>query len=228
MKTYKKNAVIIGALFIFTMLSGMIDAYFVAPELKNSITNILLNNELILTGVFSILIMAIGILFIATTFYPVIKRENETIALTYVIFRAIECVLLITGSISYLYIISLGSVYADGSNISQYAIDIALALKIKYYSYQIAMIVLGLGSLFLCYSLYTSRLIPIFLSVWGGIGYVFLFLSAFFDICGLIDTTKGIGAVFYVPGGLWELLVFPIWLFIKGFNTSNIDIRQND
>ena len=172
--------------------------------------------------------MAIGILFIAITFYPVIKRENETIALTYVIFRAIECILLIIGSLSYLYIISLGSVYSDGTNISQYAIDIALALKIKYYSYQIAMIVLGLGSLFLCYSLYTSRLIPRFLSVWGGIGYVFLFSSAVFDICGLIDTTKGIGAVFYAPGGLWELIVFPLWLFIKGFNTSNNDIRQNN
>jgi len=22
----------------------------------------------------------------------------------------------------------------------------------------------------------------------------------------------------YIPGGLWEMLVFPLWLFIKGFN----------
>jgi len=223
MNTYKKNAVIIGALFIFTMLSGMIDAYFVVPELKSPITDILQNNGQILTGVFSVLIMAIGILFIAITFYPVLKRESETIALTYVIFRAIECLLLIVGSISYLYIISLGHIYADGTNISQYSIEIALALKIKYYSYQIAMIILGFGSLFLCYALYTSRLIPRFLSVWGGIGYVLLFLSGVFDICGLIDTTKGIGAVFYAPGGLWELIIFPVWLFIKGFNTSNFD-----
>jgi hypothetical protein len=225
MKTYKKNAVIIGALFIFTMLSGMIDAYFVVPELKNPITAILQNNGQILTGVFSVLIMAIGILFIAISFYPVIKKQNETIALTYVIFRAIECLLLTIGSISYLYIISLGGEYMDKTDISQYTISIALAVKIKFYSYQIAMIVLGLGSIFLCYSLYVSRLVPRFLSVWGGIGYVLLFLSGILDICGLIDTTKGMGAVFYAPGGLWELIVFPLWLFVKGFNTSYIDTK---
>lgn len=223
MKTYKKNAVIIGVLFIFTMLAGMVDAYFVAPELTHPITNILQNNTQILTGVFSILIMAIGILFIAITFYPVIKRQNETIALTYVVLRAIECLLLIMGSISYLYIISSGKVYAAETNISQYAIGVALALKIKYYGYQLAMLVLGIGSLFLCYALYKSQLVPKFLSVWGGIGYILLLLSAVFDICGLVDTTKGIGAIMYVPGGLWEMIVFPLWLFIKGFNTSHIE-----
>ena len=226
MKTYKTNAVIIGALFIFTMLSGMINAYFVAPEFKNPITDILQNNGQILMGVFSVLVMAIGILFIAITFYPVIKKQNETIALTYVIFRTIECLLLIIGSISYLYIISLGGEYVNKTDISQYIISIALALKIKYYGYQVAMIVLGLGSIFLCYSLYVSRLVPKFLSVWGGIGYVLLLLSGILDICGLIDTTKGMGAVLYAPGGLWELIVFPLWLFIKGFNTSYIDTNQ--
>lgn len=228
MNTYKKNALTIGALFILTMLSGMIDAYFVVPEFKNPITDILQDNRQILTGVFSVLVMAIGILFIAITFYPVIKKQSETIALTYLIFRAIECLLLIIGSISYLYIISLGEVYMNKTDISQYAIGIALALKIKYYGYQIAMIVLGLGSLFLCYSLYTSRIIPRFLSVWGGIGYVLLLLSGILDICGLIDTTMGMGAVLYAPGGLWELIAFPLWLFIKGFNTSHIDTKQQN
>lgn len=226
MKPYQKNAVIIGALFIFTMLSGMIDAYFVVPEFKHPIPDVLQNNGQILTGVFSVLIMAIGILFIALTFYPVIKKQHETIALTYVVFRAIECLLLIIGSISYLYIISLGEEYVNKADISQYTIDIALALKIKYYGYQIAMIVLGSGSIFLCYSLYVSRLIPRFLSVWGAIGYVLLLLSGILDICGLIDTTKGMGAVLYAPGGLWELIVFPLWLFSKGFNTSYIDAHS--
>ncbi len=226
MITYKKNAVIIGALFIFTMLAGMIDAYFVFPELRNPITNILQNNGQILTGVFSVLIMAIGILFIALTFYPVIKKQNETIALTYVFFRAIECVLLLVGAICYLYIISLGDEYLNKTDISRYIIGISSALNIKYYGYQIAMIVLGSGSVFLCYSLYVSRLVPRFLSLWGGIGYILLLLSGILDICGILDTTKGTGAVLYAPGGLWELVVFPLYLFIKGFNTSYIDTKQ--
>ena len=89
-KTYKKNAVIIGALFIFTMLSGMIDAYYVVPIFKSPITNILLIDDKLLVGVFSVLIMAIGIVFIALAFFPIIKKQSESIAITYVTFRAIE------------------------------------------------------------------------------------------------------------------------------------------
>lgn len=211
-KTYKNNAVIIGALFIFTMLSGMIDAYYVAPIFKSPITNIQLIDDKLLVGVFSVLIMAIGIVFIALAFFPIIKKQSESIAITYVTFRAIESLLLILGCICYLYIIALHE--ADSSN---HAIGITLALKIKYYGYQLAMIILGFGSLFLNYSLYKSRAIPRFLSIWGGIGYLFLLLSAVLDICGVINTTSGWGLILYIPGGLWEMIGLPLWLFVKGF-----------
>ena len=217
MKTYKTNAVIIGALFIFTTLVGMIDAYFVAPEFKEPITHILQIDSKILIGVFSVLVMSVGIVFIAIAFFPVVKRQSESIALTYVILRAIECLLLILGAICYLYIIALGKNFTSEAVFSNYAIAVALAIKVKYYGFQIAMIVLGFGSLFLCYSLYVSRLVPRFLSIWGGIGYASLLLSAVLDLYGVIDTTSGLGSAFYVPGGLWELIVFPAYLFIKGF-----------
>jgi len=219
MKTYKINAVIIGALFIFTTLVGMIDAYVVAPIFKNTITNILQVDDKLLLGAFSVLIMAVGIVFIAIAFFPVIKKHSESIALTYVILRAIECLLLIVGAICYLYIIALDKYYTT-ETVSNYAIAIILAIKVKYYGFQLAMIILGFGSLFLCYSLYKSRLVPRFLSIWGAIGYASLLLSAVLDICGVIDTTNGLGSVLYIPGGLWELIVFPLWLFIKGFKAS--------
>jgi len=217
MKTYKKNAVIIGTLFIVTMLAGMIDVYVVSPEFKQPLTGILQIDGKLLIGVFSVLSMAIGIVFIAITFFPVIKKHSETIALTYVILRTIECLLLIVGVICYLYIIALGKSYTTATFSPAYTIGIALALKIKYYALQVSMVVLGFNSLFLCYSLYISRLVPRFLSIWGGIGYLFLLISAVLDICGIIDTASGLGAALYIPGGLWEMIVFPVWLFIKGF-----------
>lgn len=220
MKPFKTNAIIIGALFIITMLAGMIDAYFVVPELNNLTESLAQIERKLLIGVFSVLAMAIGIVFISIAFYPVIKRNSESIALTYVAFRVIECLLLIVGPICYFYLIAVNNESINITDNSYFIKTTAIAVKIKYYAYQIAMIVLGIGSLFLCYSLYVSRLIPKFLSIWGGIGYALLFLSAVLDICGLIDTTNGLGMMLYVPGGLWEILVFPLWLFIKGFNIS--------
>jgi hypothetical protein len=107
--------------------------------------------------------------------------------------------------------------------LSYFSTVAVLSIKIKYYAYQLAMIILGLGSLFLCYSLYESKLIPRFLSIWGFVGYALLLLSAVLDICGLINTTNGLGAILYIPGGLWEFIVLPVWLFIKGFNFSFIN-----
>ena len=224
-ETYKKYAVIIGVLFIFTTLVGMIDAYYVAPEFIIPITNFIHLQSKLLIGVFSVLIMSIGIVFIAITFFPIVKKHSQTIAITYVVLRTIECLLLILGAICYLYIIALSKNYTNETVSSNYAIAIALAIKMKYYGFQIAMIILGIGSLFLCYSLYISQLIPRFLSIWGAIGYASLLISAILDICGVIDTTTGLGSVFYVPGGLWELIIFPLWLFIKGFN---IPLKTSD
>ncbi len=220
MNAHKKNAIIIGALFIITMLLGMIDAYFVAPELKPPYVNTT-NIDILLLGVFSVLAMAIGIVFIAIAFFPVIKKHSESIALTYVVFRTIECVLLVVGSLCYLYIIALSGESKNIIGSTWYVTAVTVALKIKLYGYQLAMIVLGLGSMFLCYSLFKTKAVPRVLSIWGGIGYISLLLSAALSICGVIDTTKGLGMILYIPGGLWELIVFPLWLFIKGFNISS-------
>ena len=217
MKKYKSNAIIIGALFIITMIAGMVDAYFVSPKLKTPITEVLHCDTELLIGTFSVLIMAIGIVFIAIAFYPVIKKQNETIALTYVVFRTIESLLLLLGPICYLYILALGDQFVNAKDPSFYFVASTLAIKTKYIGYQLAMIVLGFGSLFLCYSLYQSKYVPKFLSIWGGVGYFLLLLSAVLDICGVVNTTSGLGTLLYIPGGLWEFIVFPFWLFIKGF-----------
>jgi hypothetical protein len=38
---------------------------------------------------------------------------------------------------------------------------------------------------------------------------------------GLIDVDQGAGMLAVLPGGLFEFIL-PIWLFVKGFNSSSI------
>jgi len=49
-----------------------------------------------------------------------------------------------------------GCMYCDGRAEKYYV----LVIKTKYVAYQIAMIILGLGSLFLCYLFFKTKLIP--------------------------------------------------------------------
>jgi hypothetical protein len=87
-----------------------------------------------------------------------------------------------------------------------------LAVEAHFMFFEMAMIVLSLGSLLFCYSLYRLKLVPRFLTVIGFIGYVALLVSSCLSIAG-----HDIGPVLYIPGAIFEI-IFPIWLMVKGFN----------
>jgi len=73
------------------------------------------------------------------------------------------------------------------------------------------------------YLLYQSKLIPRFLSVWGLIGYAVLLPGTLLDMLGHIDAQQGAAFVIvFLVGGLFEVPVLPIWLFVKGFSSSAI------
>jgi Domain of unknown function (DUF4386) len=225
MNTDMKIARIVGALFIITMIAGMTDAYFVAPILKTALSDIYLCNFRVITGAFLILAMSAGIVGIAVALYPILNRHSEIIAITYVSFRVIECMLLLIGVIVYFYLLTLSQEYISaGTPHASYFLTLSvLAIKLRYISYQIAMVILGIGSMFLCYLLFQTKIVPRFLSVWGFFGYTFLFASGLLDVMGVVDTVNGAGAILYIPGGLWEFIAFPIWLFLKGFNSPVIE-----
>ena len=82
-------------------------------------------------------------------------------------------------------------------------------------------IIFGLGALIFYSVLYQSNLIPRWLSVLGLIGYTMLSIGVLLDLFGYFYMNTDAGMLLYTPGGLFELFL-PIWLFIKGFNSSTI------
>jgi hypothetical protein len=64
-----------------------------------------------------------------------------------------------------------------------------------------------------------TRLVPRALSILGLVGYAALFVGASLDALGFVDTMAGAGVVALVPGGLFELAL-PIWLFVRGFRST--------
>lgn len=61
MSTENKIAKAVGALFIITMILGMIDAYTIAPILHASLADYNSNQVRLYIGAFSILFMSIGL-----------------------------------------------------------------------------------------------------------------------------------------------------------------------
>jgi len=210
---------IVAALFVGTMLAGMVDAYYVMPLMTDPVQVATELHGRLLVGTFAVMVMAIGIFVLSAVLYPVVARHNVTVALAYTGFRAVECVLLLLGAGCYL-VVDVLVTHDLGLDADLQAGMALLAVDVKLVAYQIAMVVLGVGSLMLLTVFYQSRLLPRWLSVWGLAGYALLALSAVLDIVGVIDTDVA-GGLLYVPGGLWELVALPAWLVLRGFTHTD-------
>jgi hypothetical protein len=124
---------------------------------------------------------------------------NKRLALGYVVFRIIECAIIAAGGICMVSLLS------------------------PIWKYEMILFLFtGLGGLIFSYLLYQSNLIPRLLSVLGLIGYALLSIGVLLDLLGYFSMSTNAGTLLEIPGGLFELFL-PVWLFVKGFNSSAID-----
>lgn len=220
MPTHTRAARTIAALFVVTMLMGMVDAYLAAPVLRGPLGEIHAHATIVLLGALMRLLMSAGVVAIAVAFLPVLARGNRTIALAYLAARTAECVLLCIGGTVHFFLLGLSrSSVAAGTGLDPTVALLAEgALGFSRTSYQMAMTILGLAGSVHAWTLLRARLLPAWIAGMGSVGYALVLLSALLDLVGVVDTLEGLGALMYVPAGLFELFVLPAWLWVRGFS----------
>ncbi|RKH63191.1 DUF4386 domain-containing protein [Corallococcus llansteffanensis] len=155
----------------------------------------------------SFFIVGIGVLF-----FPILRERSPGIALAYVCTRVMEALTLIIGVVFLLCILQLGE-SAQGQTTPELVTLVKVLSKGNVWAYQLAMTILGVGSVAFCLSLYRSRLLPSLLPLVGAVGYGLLALGSVLELFGLPW-----GILFSGPGGLFEV-VLAGWLIAKGFRT---------
>lgn len=212
----KKTERAAGALFLvstcaFLIGSGMMDPILHRADLLASVYP---DRIKVFAGLFLELINAIAVVGISMLLHPILKKHNEAFSLGYFGSRVMESALLIMSLIGPLVLIAISkqsnSVGTSGDSYLQTIGN--LAVDAHFMLFEMAMIVLSVGSLLFCYILYRSRLVPRLLTVIGFIGYTGLLASSCLSITGL-----DLGTVLYIPGAIFEI-VLPVWLMVKGFN----------
>jgi hypothetical protein len=218
MNTHKLTARLVGALFLITIAtyltgSGLIESMLGSADYLAVISD---NTARVSLGAILMFINCLGVVGIGVLMFPILKQHSEAVALGYLGTRIVESTLLMVGIISLLTLIPLSQEYVKaGTTDPNYVQTLSiLAIKGNYFALQIAMMVLGIGSLFFCYLLYQSKLIPRFMSAWGFLGYAALAVGAGLELFGF-----KVGLYYSIPGGLFELAL-PIWLSMKGFSAS--------
>jgi hypothetical protein len=228
MKSDRRNAIIAGILFL-TGFSGVFIAVFTNPILKES--NYLVQAagqaHQMAWGAFFLLVMAFACAGISVFLYPVLRRQDEALALGAVAFRLIEAVLFVLSALSLLSLLSLGQEYVRSGmgNASGFQTLGASILSARHWTSEVLGILAWcLGAGMYHYIFYRSRIIPRWLSIWGLIGVPLAMAGCLLAVFQLIEPASPIQVVLNLPLGLQEIPL-GVWLIVKGFDSS---VRGSD
>ncbi len=169
------------------------------------------------------ILLMVGNVGTAVVMFPILRRQNESLALGYVGSRIVESTIIGVGVISLLSVLTLrddlaASIGADGSslNVTGHAL-----VAIHDWTFLLGPgFCVGVNGLLLGYLMYSSGLMPARLALLGVVGGPLIFLSSVAVLLGAYEQS-GIHVLFSVPEAAFEAS-FAIYLIVKGFRPSAV------
>ncbi|HKO74620.1 MAG TPA: DUF4386 domain-containing protein [Gaiellaceae bacterium] len=223
MSTDQRAARIFGVLFIITFITSIgalalfqsvLDdpAGYIAGDGKDS---------QIYLGAFLEFLLVLANVGTAVVLYPIVRRQNEFLAIGYVGARIIESVFIAAGIIFVLGVVTLRQ---DSPDAGDLAVSLA-ALKDWTFLFGPGLVVPFGNGLILGYLMYKSELVPRRMAWLGLIGGPLLLFG---NVGVLMDWWDQTGAVsiLVVPEFLWELLL-GIYAAVWGFRASSPILRDD-
>ena len=107
MNTYRKTAIIVGVLYIIGTVAGILSKVFSTPILNDPdfLNKVSANENQIIMGALFVLFMGFALAMVPVMMFPILKKQNEALALGYVVFRgALETVTYIAMVICWFFI----------------------------------------------------------------------------------------------------------------------------
>lgn len=226
MSSPRKIAALAGAFFIIAAVAALAGLALYGPVLSDPryIVTASGGDVRVLLGAFCEVILAIAVIGTAVTLFPVVRRQNEGIALGYVAGRVVEAVVIVTGIISLLSVVTLrqdlaGSAGANAASLV--ALGKALVAVHNWTFLFGPGLAIGVNTLMLAYLMYRSGLVPRLIAVLGLIGGPLVFASSAAVLFGLYAQVSVWGSIAAIPVFAWEMSL-AVWLIAKGFNPSAI------
>ncbi|MGH3659156.1 MAG: DUF4386 domain-containing protein [Micromonosporaceae bacterium] len=216
MDPLRKTALAAGVFYLLTFVSIPTLSLYAAVRGPNYVTGPGPDGPVVLGGVLE-MVVALACMGTAVVLYPVVKRQNEAVALGFVAVRALEAALIVAGIASLLSVVTLrqSGAGADALVPAQALVALHDWAFVLGQSTLPAVNALLLGSL-----LYRSRLVPRVLPLLGLCGAPLLAGSVLATLFGLWEQGSPPAAIAALPIALWEFSL-GIWLVVKGFNQAN-------
>ena len=206
---------IVGALFLvaFVVYGGgtaLVSAGAGTPADLSSVAD---NQLQIAAGALLMLSNAAVVAATGLLVFPILRQHSEGTAYTYLVTRVFEAALLAVGVVFVLLLLPLGQAYVDADARDAAALSTLgrLAQAGNFYSYQIAMLMLGVGAMVFCRVLLRARLVPGLLAIGGIFGYALFTTGAVLEVLGY-----QVGLPLSIPGAIFEVGL-GVLLLVRGF-----------
>jgi len=219
----RKNSLAAGVLYLLTFVSIPTLALYGSIHQPNYILGSGPDTKVIIGGILEIIVALTGI-GTAVALYPVLKKQNEGVALGLVGSRILEAGTIFAGVAFLLTVVTLRQTAAGAE-----ALVASNTLVIMYDR----MFLIGqsfmpaINDVLLGFLLYQSRLVPRGLSLIGIIGGPVLIIGDIFVLFGLIGQHDPSTGLFAVPVALFEFSL-GIYLTVKGFKSTPIVDENSD
>jgi hypothetical protein len=224
MKRFRTTARVAGILFLISDVTSIIGLALYQPLLKHTdfATSTGANTNSILAGAFMEILLAISVAGTAIALYPVLKKQNESLALGYVIGRAAEATIITVGILSLLTVLTLRSGYLVNvaADTGTYITITSALVALHDWTFLFGPnIILAINATILGYVLYKSKLVPRAIALLALIDGPILFLSGISVLFGAYSQTSPFAALLALPMLAFEVS-FALYLILRGFKSQ--------
>jgi len=225
LSSHRKLALATGVFFIITFIASIPAAFvFYAPVLGDPRYIVGAGADTSVSwGAFLEMITALAGIGTAVALFPIVKRQNEAVALGYVASRTLEAAIIVVGIVSLLAVVTLRQDFAGAAGADEASLLTIGQSLIAVHDWTFLFgpgYMAGIGNgILLGYLMYKSELVPRRMALLGLIGGPLAVASATATLFGIYDQVSVWASIAIIPEFLWELSL-GIWLTVRGFNPS--------
>lgn len=206
----RRRARVIGTLFIVATVAAIVGGSLLLPvDEGRGLAEVAGADAQVVTGALLEILMVYAVLGIAVLFFPVLRGQDEGLALGYVAARTMEAVLLLVAASGALVVVAA----SRGAGVG---LDVETVLAVREATYLLgSLVALGVGGLVLYWLLYRSGLVPTWLSLWGLVAAAMILGRGVVEVYG-IELSGLAQGILAAPIALNEM-VLAVWLIVRGF-----------
>jgi len=174
----------------------------------------------VLLGGFLEVLLAASCIGTAVTVFPVLRRQEESVALGYVCGRLLEAAVISLGIVATLSLVTLRQ-----SGAADEGLVAAARALIAVHDWTFLLgpgLVIGVNSTLLAWLLRRGRLVPRWITTTGLVGGPLVFVSSTAVLAGLYDQVSTVAMLAAVPVFAWEMSLAG-YLITRGFRPAASD-----